>query len=209
MPSNLIPTGATKSELAGLLDEHHYLGARCADPVACYAWRAPGGLLGDTGEPQAGIVYASPINRFFGPGALELTRLVRAESLNAYLSQFVAWSFRHLKRTRRCKYVLSYADSGADHHGGIYQASNMIYVGESPGHGFWCNPQTGERCSSRAFDQRRPEYRAGWQKKQSAAKYLYVQPITATWKELESEFGWKRLSYPKPALDSDRETFVI
>ena len=74
-------TGATLAEVRPLLRAHHYLGAKTADPMFCFALREEGGMFGDTGEPVAAIVYASPINRYFGSGAIELTRLVRNDEV--------------------------------------------------------------------------------------------------------------------------------
>ncbi len=193
-------TGATADEVWPLLRDHHYLGRRTADPMFCFAWREAGGLLGDTGEPKAAIVYTAPINRYFGDGAVELARLVRRPEVDAPLSKFVAWSLRWLKANTKLAYCLSYADSGAGHHGGIYQALNFDYVMLSKGHAAWKNPETGETVSARAFDQRRPGYRDGWERTKSAPKYLYVRALGERRKNLLARFGWQPLPYPKPDM---------
>lgn len=197
--TELFMTGATAAEVWPLLRDHHYLGRRTADPMFCFAWRKSGGLLGDTGEPQAAIVYTAPINRYFGDGATELARLVRVPELKLPLSQFVGWSLRWLRKNTDLAYVLSYADSGAGHHGGIYQALSFDYVMLSKGHGGWKNPETGETVSSRAFDQRRPEFRKGWQRTRSSPKFLYVKPLREKRSKLLARFGWEAMPYPKPA----------
>ena len=197
----LVMTGAKLYEVIPLLDSHHYLGSRCADPVHVFAWRYQGGLLGDTGAPVAAIVYASPANRYFGNGALEITRLVRAPSLDLPLSSFVAWSVRWLKQNTKWKFCLAYADTGAGHHGGIYQALGFDYVAESQGHSYWENPATGARCSSRAFDQRRKEYQGGWNRKPGTLKYLYIRPLKERRNKLLARFGWSPLPYPKPRMN--------
>ena len=81
-------------EVRPLLQAHHYLGGRCADPIKVFAWRRIGGLFGDTGDPIAAVLYNSPANFNFGRGAIELGRLVRAPGLGCPLSSFVAWTLR-------------------------------------------------------------------------------------------------------------------
>lgn len=164
----------------------------------CFAWRQPGGLLGDTGEPMAAIVYTAPINRYFGDQAVELARLVRRPEVTQPISEFVAWSLRWLRKNTELAYCLSYADSGAGHHGGIYQALSFDYVMLSKGHSGWRNPTTGETVSSRAFDQRRPGFQDGWQRTKSAPKFLYVKALAERRSKLLARFGWTPLPYPKP-----------
>ncbi len=194
----MIMTGATIEEIRPLLRDHHYLGQKTADPMFVFAWRKEGGLFGCTGEPVAGIVFASPINRYFGEGAVELTRLVRSPDLTEPLSAFVGWALRWLRSNARLAYCLSYADSGAGHHGGIYQALNFDYVALSSGNTRWRNPETGEVVSGRSFDQRRPEYKAGWERIRSEPKFLYVRPLKMRRAAMLKKFGWEPRPYPKP-----------
>lgn len=59
----------------------------------------------------------------------ELTR-VALRSHEAPVSQIVAASLRNLKRTSPgLRLVVSFADPGQGHHGGIYQAGNWVYTG--------------------------------------------------------------------------------
>jgi hypothetical protein len=193
-------TGATMDEVRPLLQEFHYLGAKCADPMHVFAWRKEGGLFGDTGEPVAAVVYAAPANNYFGPGSVELVRLVRTDDMSEPLSRFVAWTLRWLKRQTDLKFCVSYADSSEGHHGGIYQALGFMFVRLSNGHGYWMNPETGERCSSRSFDQRRPQFREGWVRQKSGHKYCYVKALAEKSKHLRARFNWDSLAYPKPDL---------
>lgn len=199
----LTMTGATLAEVRPLLRRHHYLGAKTADPMYCFAWRQAGGLFGDTGKPLAAIVYASPINRYFGASCVELTRLVRNDTLTEPLSKFVAWSLRWLRANTDLRYCLSYADGAAGHHGGIYQALSFDFVAISTGNSRWRNPTTGETVSGRSFDQRRPEYRIGWERVRSGQKFLYVRPLNERRTHMLARFGWEPLKYPKPDLPMD------
>jgi hypothetical protein len=194
-------TGATLAEVGPLLDEHHYIGKRCANPIHVFAWRRPGGLLGDTGRPVAATVFASPVNKYFGAGALEISRLVRGDEPVPPLSGLISLSIRWLRRHTAWKYCLAYADTGAGHHGGIYQAASFAYVRDSAGHSTWHNPATGETCSSRAFDQRRAQYREGWERLPGTRKYLYVRGINEKKTGLLGRFGWLELPYPKPEME--------
>lgn len=57
----------------------------------------------------------------------ELNRLCRAESYTKPLSEFVAWTLRFLSKFNLI--IISYSDSGLNHHGYIYQACNFLYLG--------------------------------------------------------------------------------
>ncbi len=61
----------------------------------------------------------------------ELTRIAMRDHKVA-VSRVVSISLRILKKTNPgVRLVLSFADPEQDHHGGIYQASNFVYTGES------------------------------------------------------------------------------
>jgi hypothetical protein len=176
-----------------LLAAYHYRGATVADPMHVFAWKADA-----QGPLLAAAFFAAPVNFYFGKGAVELVRLVRVPELTAPLSQFVAETLRWLKRHTPTLYVLSYADSGQGHHGGIYRALGFTHVRVSKGHSNWRHPPTGAVCSSRAFDQRSPENKVGWVRAKGTDKYLYVKPIHEPWESLAARFGWSALPYPKP-----------
>lgn len=67
----------------------------------------------------------------------ELTRI----ALNAHttpVSKIIAISLRFLRRSNPgVRLVVSFADTNEGHHGGIYQATNWIYTGQSAGHFFY------------------------------------------------------------------------
>jgi hypothetical protein len=63
---------------------------------------------------------------------VELVRVAMREHASP-VSQVVAQAMKHLKRDNpRLRLVVSFADPYRDHHGGIYQAGNWIYAGQSP-----------------------------------------------------------------------------
>tara|TARA_R100000655_G_scaffold109703_1_gene165047 strand:- start:58 stop:753 length:696 start_codon:yes stop_codon:yes gene_type:complete len=66
---------------------------------------------------------------------LELNRLCVNENLNKNaLSYFVSKTFKLLPKP---KILVSFADTGQNHNGYIYQATNWIYTGLSDKHIFW------------------------------------------------------------------------
>jgi hypothetical protein len=182
----------TKREALPLLIQHHYLRGRVADPMYVFGW------YDVTGELKAAVLYASPANFYFGKGAVELARLVRTEDLREPLSSFVAATLRWLRKNTDLRYCISYSDLGEGHHGGIYQALSFDFVRVSRGHGYWVHPETGERCSSRAFDQRHPNNKHGWIRKAGTDKLLYVKPLNEKRVALFRRFNWTSLPYHKP-----------
>lgn len=178
-----------------LLLNHHYLARRTADPMFVFLWTREG-----QAQPDACAVFCAPCNKYFGGGCTELSRLVRTASVAEPMTKFLAMCFRELRvDDRKFKYVLSYADSTAGHHGGVYQAFNGIHVAVSKGHSLWRDPKTGSMVSNRSKDQRAKENRAGLVKVKTGAKYLYVWPLHEKEQSLLKRFKWTRLPYPKPS----------
>jgi hypothetical protein len=63
---------------------------------------------------------------------VELVRVAMREHASP-VSQVVAQAMKHLKRdSPRLRLVVSFADPYREHHGGIYQAGNWVYAGQSP-----------------------------------------------------------------------------
>jgi len=199
----VIMTGATWDEVWPIVRDHHYLHRRTADPMFCFACRDPGGLLGDTGPVRAAMVLTSPANRYFGARSVELARLVREPDVTIPMSKFIGWVMRWLKANTDLAYCLSYADTGAGHHGGVYQAANFTYVATTNGNVQYRNPETGQVVSGRAYDQRRSAYQ-NWERLKTSQKFLYVFPLSERRDKLLNRFGWQALPYPKPHENEER-----
>ena len=60
----------------------------------------------------------------------ELTRVALNEHVSN-VSQIVSMALRSLKKSQSIRLVYSYADPHEGHHGGIYQAMNWIYTGQT------------------------------------------------------------------------------
>jgi hypothetical protein len=204
--NDLVMTGASADEIWPLVRDYHYSRRSAGLVRHAFAWRNPGGLFGETGEPIAGITYSQPVNRNFPPESAELSRLVRREDFSGDLSKFVTWSLRWLRANTRTPFVLSYADTTHGHHGGIYQACGFVYVGPtSPGHigfnapdgsfvhGRICNGRFGTR-SVEAIAQLKPD----WVPVYGEPKHLYIFPLRQKWTTIARKHGWQSLPYPKP-----------
>lgn len=182
----------TFKEALPLVLEHHYTRRRTADPMHVFVWERDG-------EVQAAAVFTSPVNRYFGRGAIELARLVRLPSLREPLTAFVAKCLRWLKANTDLRFCLSYADTTVGHHGGVYQASNFIYVADSKGSTQYRNKRDGRIVSGRSFDQHSASNKEGWERLRTGKKHLYVYPLAERRGALLRRFGWEAKPYPKAA----------
>lgn len=183
----------TFKEVLPVVIEHHYSHRRCADPTSVF--------VAEQESHLAVAIFAAPLNRWFGRGAVELVRLVRTPHYSEPLSRFIAWCIRQLKKQRRFLYVLAYADSAEDHHGGIYQACSFAYIGLSKGHSMWQCDLTGKIVSNRSFDQQSAKNKIAWTKMKSAPKYLYVKGLLTSTGDVVARLGRASLPYPKPLVD--------
>jgi hypothetical protein len=195
--NTLVPEGPRPSFSRGtlkdampLIMEHHYTKRRTADPMHVFLWSL-------SGEIVATAVFTSPVNKYFGKGAIELARLVRLPSMNFPLTMFLSECFRWLKKNTKILYCLSYADSTVGHVGTIYQASNFTFVAISKGNSQYRNDATGKIVSGRSFDQHAAGNKAGWTKLKTGKKYLYVYPLHEKRERLLARFGWEPLAFIK------------
>lgn len=204
--TDLVMTGAAPEELWPLVRDFHYSRRMAGLVRHAFAWREPGGLFGETGEPVAGVIYSQPVNRNFPPHAAELSRLVRRDDFTGRLSELVAFSLRWLRGNTTTPFVLSYADSTQGHHGGIYQACGFVYVGPTTSrfigfnapdgsfiHGRICNGRFGTQ-SIEAIARIKPD----WVPVYGKPKHLYIFPLRQKWATIARKHGWQAKPYPKP-----------
>lgn len=91
-------------------------------------------LFGQGATPEIGSPYGLPQTEI-----CELTRVALTKH-KTQVSRIIALALRFLKR--QCpglRLVVSFADSGQGHHGGIYQAGGWIYAGGAETHAFKVN----------------------------------------------------------------------
>lgn len=85
--------------------------------------------IGPTSNAE-GLVKKLDLHKY--RGNIEITRVaVHPDSPANAASRAVAQSLKHLADTEDIQWVFSYADTGQNHHGGIYQALNAVYIGVS------------------------------------------------------------------------------
>lgn len=121
----------TSQQAIDFLLPRHYSGRKPQISLA-FGWLIDGKL-------KAVITYGKPASWALCQGicgiknsknVYELNRLCREDDLTEPLSQFVAATLRRISNLKNW-IVVSYADSGANHNGYIYQATNFIYTGKT------------------------------------------------------------------------------
>ena len=140
----------------------------------------------------------------------ELTR-VALRSHQTPVSKILSFAIKFLKnRSKNLRIIVSFADPHYGHHGGIYQAGNWIYVGDTViGKEYWLN---GRRLHSRQVSEKGWNIQQGVKRKtirpsecvvrRTAGKHKYIMP-------LDSEMRVKVLPLAKPypkrvgGVDSD------
>jgi hypothetical protein len=86
-------------------------------------------VFGHGANPQIGSPYGLTIY-----DVCELTRVALKKGHKTNVSKIVSIALKFLKKSnKKLRLVVSYADTGQGHHGGIYQAGNWIYEGISKG----------------------------------------------------------------------------
>lgn len=211
MSGALLMAGCGADEVREFVVANHYssrMPSNIQTREFVFAWReAGGGLFGDCGPLHAVAIYGFPSGGTWPVDVLELQRLVRSPSLSLQLSQFVAWTLRWLKKRTEYAGVVSYADPNAGHHGGIYQALNFDYVGQSSERRLGFKLPDGSvihRTSARKLvsgaksDRDIIACRPDWELLRGEGKHLYVLPLKSKRKAFHARFGWTALPYPKP-----------
>jgi hypothetical protein len=98
-----------------------FYGVFCPDMICAVAVGTPVGNI-------TGVAPRLGLTRW--PGNLEITRVIcHPDAPKNTASRSIASVLSHAHRARGVDWVFSYADTGQNHHGGIYQALNAIYVG--------------------------------------------------------------------------------
>lgn len=83
------------------------------------------------GKPASNSLCVGVAGKEFSKDVIELNRLYIDDGISQAFknvtSRFVAYALKQLKREN--KIIVSYADSGMNHNGYIYQATNFLYTG--------------------------------------------------------------------------------
>lgn len=116
------------AEAGQLVKRFHYSRRVPANVVMVGSLHRDGGLFGGDGEMVAACFFSIPPTRWSEP-VIELSRLVRDESVATPLTSLIAQTCREMKRQGHALLV-SFADWTQGHHGGIYQASSWNFHGK-------------------------------------------------------------------------------
>ena len=86
-------------------------------------------VFGHGANPMIGSPFNLSINE-----CVELTRIALSPRHKSPVSRIVKIALAMLKKSQPgIRLIVSYADQGQGHHGGIYQAGNWIYIGSTKG----------------------------------------------------------------------------
>jgi hypothetical protein len=164
----------------------------------------PGGLFGDFGEAVAAVFFGHPPTRWSEP-VLELTRLVRKDGIRVPLTLLIRLACQRLKADG-VDLLVSYADAGEGHHGGVYQAAGWNYHGrrKSKMDGLVINQRfVPNRSCSNKWGTRNPERLRerfpAWQIEPhyDIGKHLYWRTLGRKGEAKAARLGLKRNPYPK------------
>lgn len=126
--SHRMPGGGTRT-----------FGLFCPDMVCCVMTSIPNNVHG----------VATRLNLHRWPGNIEISRVIAHPDAPRNTASRAVAAVLALYRTWGTEWLFSYADTGQGHHGGIYQALNGIYVGQSDERvGYLLN---GEPCHPRSL----------------------------------------------------------
>jgi len=116
--------------------EYHYSGTSGGAAVFYGAFQPDLMAVVGIGQPTNESGVAAKYELGAWRGNLEINRVaVHPSSPKNTASRCVAAVLGRLVASQGYSWVFSYADTGQNHHGGIYQALNAVYVGVSQGSG--------------------------------------------------------------------------
>lgn len=147
------------------------------------------------GKPASHWLCIGVCGKKHSADVYELNRLCRVEDWKEPLSYFVSYCLRQLKKYNWI--VVSYSDTGMNHHGYIYQACNFLYTGCTKERTDIWTPKGMHPRHYQDFkdDENQTKYR-----KVRTAKHRYVYFCTHDRKKLkewQNDLTFPILPYPK------------
>ncbi len=112
------------------IKDKHYAGRR-PNIFKAFGWYIGGELVAvcTFGKPATGFLCRGICGIEYSSNVYELNRLVRVDWMTEPLSCFLGGVLKRLKKENWI--VVSYSDTGMNHHGYIYQACNFLYTGKT------------------------------------------------------------------------------
>ena len=142
------------------------------------------------GKPASPYVCTGVCGEKWKSQVYELNRLCRTDDLEEPLSQFVSACLRRLRPYNLI--IVSYSDTGMNHHGYIYQACNFIYTGATKAR---TDIFTGEK---HARHYNKPEIQKYRQVRTAKHRYVFFcSMLPRVKKEMRNDLKWKVEEYPK------------
>ncbi len=188
-----------KNDIKDLILNYHYAHRM---PSVSYAF----GLYANN-ELAGVITFGQPASRSLQTGmfgveyaskVIELNRLYIKDEVSQtqknITSKFVAWSLKQLKELNLA--VVSFADSGMNHIGGIYQATNFMYLGKTKAR---TDRFSGFNKHSRHYDKNAKEVIRVYRTQKY--KYLYLAMDKRNKKKFMKLLRYDILPYPKDLDD--------
>lgn len=192
-----------KNDIKDLILNYHYAHRM---PSVSYAF----GLY-ENNELAGVVTFGQPASRSLQTGmfgieyasrVIELNRLYIKDEVSQthknITSEFVAWALKQLKKFNLA--VVSFADSGMNHIGGIYQATNFLYLGKTLGR---TDRFSGFNKHSRHYDKDAKEVIRVYRTQKY--KYLYLAMDKRNKKKFMKLLKYDILPYPKDLQDEHYE----
>ena len=141
------------TEARNLVEAHHY--AKGASNTGVFIH----GLYSRRDNSLAGIAWwlpptrvaAESVNRERWRQVLSLTRMVIVPGAPKNACSFLlSRSIKAIREDGRFLSLVTWADEGEGHLGGVYRASNWTYVGANSGDDRWIDPTTGRHVARKA-----------------------------------------------------------
>jgi hypothetical protein len=182
----------TAQEATDFLLPRHYSG-RKPQITKAFGWEINGRLVAvcTFGKPASPTLCDGICGKEYSSQVYELNRLCRVDDLDQPLSAFVSACLRRLRSMDWI--IVSYADTGMNHNGYIYQACNFLYTG--------CTKQrtdkyTGGLKHSRHYDKDAPEVFR--QVRTSKHRYVFFATLKSRLKrEWKDALKYPVQEYPK------------
>lgn len=168
------------SDAQALVKEFHY--AKGGSTSAIYTH----GMFRKSDNFLMGIAWWTPptkdtaltVNASDWRRVLNLSRLViRPEAPRNAASFLLGKSIKSIKRDKRFVSLVTFADEAQGHNGGIYKATNWLYMGRVGPHARWIDPKT-ERQVSNAHKNSTIMYSMGYVKMKSFYKHKFIFHLT-------------------------------
>lgn len=141
------------------------------------------------GKPASNSLCHGVCGKEYSKKVFELNRLCRVENFDKPLSMFLSKCLKELKKENLI--IVSYSDTGMNHNGYIYQATNWIYTGITKGR---TDKYTEGNKHSRHYDNKNNHLR---KVRTSKHRYIYFCGDKTFKKEVSKKLMYSVESYPK------------